>query len=567
VRWLIFVCAACSTSSELASVDPGRIAAHVHELADEIGPRPGDSPASRAAAAYIASQVPGIERFDVGGVDLPAIDVLGVHWRDAHHLDTTDPDLLVHFGPPGKALLVTAHYDTVPGSPGAVDDGASVALLIELARAWREHPPAQPVILAFTANEERGLVGAEALAERRGDDIAFAIALDLVGGTGPLVLNGASTLIREPELRWIAAAADRAGIWLRAPLPHRVISRWWPQAERADHGAFTRRGIRGVHFYNRGQDGEWIDLAYHSPGDVASRVDRDSVLEVGRVLQALADSPVPEPGGRDGFWLPLAQNTVVPRWTLLVVELVLAALALAVLVSFARNRPSRSRGAGLVAGLVCFAVAVALAIAAERAFAGAHPAPWLHAPLRAELAETGVLVGVLGLATRLVARRWPWKGERGYLAIAIALPLAIGGACLAVGAAELAWVWLVPAALAALAPRLGRAAVLALAASVLPAVLVLAPAQLREASWNGFLPVALPLAAWLALFLAPPLALSAWLARRRGAGPLGTLVLPMGCGLAVVAGLAGLAIAPPFICSAREFQHFHLACEVAATWR
>ena len=42
-------------------------------------------------------------------------------------------------------------------------------------------------MLAFTADEERGLVGAEALAERRGDEVEFAIALDLIGGSGPLV--------------------------------------------------------------------------------------------------------------------------------------------------------------------------------------------------------------------------------------------------------------------------------------------------------------------------------------------------------------------------------------------
>ena len=27
-------------------------------------------------------------------------------------------------GPPGKALLIMAHYDSVPGSPGAVDNGS-----------------------------------------------------------------------------------------------------------------------------------------------------------------------------------------------------------------------------------------------------------------------------------------------------------------------------------------------------------------------------------------------------------------------------------------------------------
>ena len=87
-------------------------------------------------------------------------------FASAHRVALDDPNLVVRFGPPGKALLVMAHYDTVAGSPGAVDNAAAVALLVELARVLREHPPPQPVMLAFTANEEIGLVGAEALADQ-----------------------------------------------------------------------------------------------------------------------------------------------------------------------------------------------------------------------------------------------------------------------------------------------------------------------------------------------------------------------------------------------------------------
>jgi len=353
---------------------------------------------------------------------------------------------------------------------------------------------------------------------------------------------------------------------LRAPLPHRVISRWWPQAERADHGAFTRRGIRGVHLYHRGQDGDWIDLAYHSPADVSARVHRDALDETGRLLRALAESPPPEAGGSDGFWLPVAANTVVPRWLLVAVELVLGAVALAGLALLARSRTRRGRGAGVVAAIACYAAAVAATIALERALAGDHPAPWLHDPLRAELAEALVLAGVLGLLARLVARRWPWTGARRYLAIAIAWPLAIGGFWLAVGAAELAWIWLVPAAFAAVAPRLGRAAPLAVIAALLPAGLVLFPAQLREAAWNGFLPVSLPLGAWLAVFVAAPVAAAAWWSRRAPAGPLGTLVFALGCGLAVTTGLVLLATSHP-TCTPQEFHDLHLACELPGTWR
>jgi len=554
--------AACGPGAPGPGIDAGRAAGHAEALV-ALGPRPGDSPRAVEAAGYIERQLQAlgiaVERLQVGAVAVPARDVPGVVHRPARTRATTDPDLVVRFGPPGRALLIMAHYDTVPASPGGVDNAAAVGVVLELARAFAAGPPRTPVMLAFTANEEIGLLGAEALAARRGDEVAFAVALDLIGGAGELSLNGASRLIGRSELAWLAGAADRAGVVIRAPLPHRVISRWWPQIERSDHGPFTRRGIPAVHFYHRGQDGEWIDLAYHSARDTAARIDRGSLDEIGRLLRALAAQPPPAHDG-DGLWLPLAVNTVVPRWPLVVLAAALAALALGVLAAL---RTSRARGGlGLVAGAVCFALAAGAAMLVERLAADGHPAPWLHAPGPAIAAELAVFAGGFGLATAAARRFAPWVGDRRYLAVAIADPLAVGLAALLAGAAELAWVWLVPAACCALAARVRRLGLLAVAASLLPGALVLVPNQLREAAWNGFLPAALPLAAWLALFLAGPLAaLGWWLRKAPTPGPLGTLVLPVGSGLAIASGVVLMLHAHP-TCNQREFKAFQLACEV-----
>lgn len=536
----------------------------------ESVPRPHDSAASAAEASYIERELAAahaiVERLAVGDVALPAIDVAGKHVRDARTAHTDDPDLIARFGPPGRALLVMAHYDTVPESPGAVDNGAAVEVALALARELAAHPPAQPVMIAFTADEEDGLVGAEALAARRGDEVEFAIALDLVGGTGPLSINGASELIGFTELRWLARAADRAGIVLRAPLPHRVVSRWWPQAERSDHGAFTRRGIRAIHLYDRGQDGEWIDLAYHSRYDVASRVDPAAVDELERFLRALvADRPPPHDG--DGFWLPLASNVVVPRWLLLAFELALAVIAALGLVLLARDSrvlPPR-RGAGVLLGIVAFALAVGATWAVERLTSRGHPMPWIHDPGRALVCEGLVLVGMLGLVTRGIGRVAAWAGSRRYLALAIAWSLAFGVALVAIDAAELAWIWLVPAAALAIAPRFRAVSIVAVIASALPIALVLAPAQLREAAWNGFLPPAVPLAAWLAAAAVSPLAGVAWWLRSRHTSLLGTLGLSLGCALAVTTGTAGQATRAPS-CTALEFNRLQLGCEREARW-
>lgn len=537
--------------------------AHVDALAG-LGPRPGDTDTARAAATYIETHVPGIERMPVGRVELPAIEVLGTLHRRAHVADSSDPNLIARFGPPGKALLIMAHYDTVVGSPGAIDNAAAVGVLIELAGALAKEPPSRPVMLAFTANEEVGLVGAEALAARRGDDIDFAIALDLIGGDGELVINGAGRLIGAEELRWVARAAERAGVVVRAPLAHRVVSRWWPQAERSDHGPFSRRGIRALHLYHRGHDGELVDLAYHSARDTADRVERTSVDELARVLRGLIAEPVPTHDG-DGLWLPVVANTVVPRIALVGTCVVLAILACVLLATTPKRRTGGTRG--LLAALACFVVAAATMLVLEWLAAGDHPAPWMHAPLRWLIAELLVLAGALGLASRLVTRFAPWGGERRYLAVAVIAMIAIGVGWLVAGAAELAWIWLIPAALAALAPRLGRAGWIAIVPLALPIALVLAPDQVRESAWHRFLPTSLPFAAWIALLSFPSLAGLAWYLRARDrSGPLGTFILPVGCLLAMLVGTV-LAVSSSAPCTAAQFHDFHLACEVLSRVR
>jgi hypothetical protein len=65
---------------------------------------------------------------------------------------------------PEEVLLWGAHFDAVPGSPGADDNGTGVATLLEAARVLKGRTPRRTVRLAFFNLEEVGLVGARAYA-------------------------------------------------------------------------------------------------------------------------------------------------------------------------------------------------------------------------------------------------------------------------------------------------------------------------------------------------------------------------------------------------------------------
>jgi Zn-dependent M28 family amino/carboxypeptidase len=99
---------------------------------------------------------------------------------------TPGVNLLATAGSPGQAtgggLIVGAHLDTVPGSPGADDNASAVAALLELARLLPSLGLGDRVRLVVFDEEESGLHGSRALAGRlREDPPAAVVVLECVG--------------------------------------------------------------------------------------------------------------------------------------------------------------------------------------------------------------------------------------------------------------------------------------------------------------------------------------------------------------------------------------------------
>jgi len=101
---------------------------------------------------------------------------------------TTVHNILGHL--PGAArddaVLLTAHYDSVAAGPGAGDDGAGVAAVLEAARALKAGtPPERDVWFLLDDGEEAGLLGAYAFAqEPEFADIGWVVNLEARGDVG-----------------------------------------------------------------------------------------------------------------------------------------------------------------------------------------------------------------------------------------------------------------------------------------------------------------------------------------------------------------------------------------------
>jgi len=88
---------------------------------------------------------------------------------------------------PDKIFILGAHYDTVPGSPGADDNASAVAALFEVARTIQTVPLGFTLKYIAFALEECGYAGSlhvAGKAKKEGEKILGMISLESVGFTG-----------------------------------------------------------------------------------------------------------------------------------------------------------------------------------------------------------------------------------------------------------------------------------------------------------------------------------------------------------------------------------------------
>ncbi|MEC4892101.1 MAG: M20/M25/M40 family metallo-hydrolase [Oscillatoria sp. PMC 1051.18] len=85
---------------------------------------------------------------------------------------------------PIAPILIGAHYDAVPGTPGADDNATGVAVLLELAKIFASEPPKSPVRLVAFDMEEYGLIGSDRYAnelQQQGEKLRLMLSLEMLG--------------------------------------------------------------------------------------------------------------------------------------------------------------------------------------------------------------------------------------------------------------------------------------------------------------------------------------------------------------------------------------------------
>jgi len=310
---------------------------------------------------------------------------------------------------PGKAVLLMAHYDSVGAGPGASDDMAGVAAMLEIARVLKaESQPRNTVLFLIDDGEEPGLLGARAFAERSpaAGEVGAVVNLEARGSSGPSLLFETSG-----ESGWMIPLF--AGTATR-PVASSVFATIYDNLPNdTDLTVFKDRRVPGLNFAFIGEP-----LTYHTPADSFERSSPASLQHQGDnalgVVRALAAADLASPpAGRAVFFDLLALRVFhwPESWNLALAVLALVLVIAAVVLG---RRGGALPGGALGLGLLVLPLALLLSGAAafglQALLQAAFPAPWVAHPAPAKAAFWLLALALTLTAASLVGRRASPRG-------------------------------------------------------------------------------------------------------------------------------------------------------------
>jgi Zn-dependent M28 family amino/carboxypeptidase len=209
-------------------------------------------------------------------------------------------------------LLLGAHYDSVPGTPGADDNGSAVAVCLECARLIKLHNIRSAMIVFFN-REEDGLIGStefvSLLASQNQWRVAEAHIFEMVGFTNRapnsqrmppglpafaapnvgdflgLLANRNSNAIAESLLK-LAATYVPASRVIALKL-YLGIEKYFSHFHRSDHAPFWAADIPSIMWTDTS---EFRNSNYHKASDTPETLDYDFIAHVTQIALARAAS-------------------------------------------------------------------------------------------------------------------------------------------------------------------------------------------------------------------------------------------------------------------------------------
>ncbi len=270
---------------------PLDIRRHVEALT-ALGPRdPGRGSAAAGALRYLTDQLQG------WGYEVTVHRYGGA----PHEVNLVAPR--PGTDPAAPVLEIGAHWDSVPGSPGADDNASGVAGVLEVARALSTMDGLRRgVRFCLFGGEEDGFVGSTAHLDRAGDTVDGAIILEMIGYRSGVpgsqrVPADLARLVDAPTTGdFIAVVADPASAGYAAAfaagappeLPVFTLTAPGPvfaDLYRSDHVPYWLSGRRAIQLTDTA---DYRNPHYHQPTDTLDTLDVEFAALVARAVTGAA---------------------------------------------------------------------------------------------------------------------------------------------------------------------------------------------------------------------------------------------------------------------------------------
>ncbi len=204
------------------------------------------------------------------------------------------------------AVALVAHYDSVPAGPGAGDDGAGVAALLETLRALKAGPPLRnDILFVITDGEEDGLLGASAFVAGNpaAKDVRVVVNFEARGNSGESQMFETSAGNGRLVQIFAQAAPHASG----SSLTYEIYKH---MPNDTDMTVFKKSGVAGLNF---AFIGHWE--AYHTPLDNPQMLDRGSLQQHGEnalsPARSLGNTDLTQLQDRDSVYFSLPGNFFV----------------------------------------------------------------------------------------------------------------------------------------------------------------------------------------------------------------------------------------------------------------
>ena len=268
-------------------------------------PHPVSSPANDAVRERI------LKEFAALGVETQIYTGFGCNGRArfGYFGCGTVKDVIATIAPgEGKAIILLAHYDSVPAGPGAADDQSGVATVLETVRALKAgHLTSKhPIIALITDGEEAGLLGAAAFVDdpKWRERVGVVVNVEARGNNGPSLLfqtsPGDSKLIDLYARNMPSGETSSLFAVIYKALPNDT-----------DLTVFLNKGLTGINFAFSGNVAH-----YHTPLDTRAHLDLSTLQMHGNnmlgIVTGLMQTDYDALKGDDAIYVTLF-GTVIPR--------------------------------------------------------------------------------------------------------------------------------------------------------------------------------------------------------------------------------------------------------------